>query len=380
MKVYRNRVVLQISKSLGAFLDLEAGLTRGEPPERTREISRLERSVSEREREVERQSRQLELVRARLARQDAELAEVRRQLTEGEREKPVPQVASSGARERIGEGGVSPEKIVWIFGTARVGSTWLAAMMGELGNCGIWHEPLVGNLFGTMYYFRAGKGHRDARHFVLGRDKRIWKNSIRAFVLSDVRDRFPELGGGDYLIVKEPNGSIGAPLLVQALPESRMIFLVRDPRDVVASGLDASSKGSWFEQRQSGTRKAVLQAGPDANVERVARKYRDYVGRSKEAYELHRGPKVLVRYEELVADTPGTMRRIYTTLGMPFDENVLQRTVEKHSWENIPSEKKGSGKFYRKGSPGSWREDLSPKQVEIVEEINASLLEEFYPS
>src|SRR3712207_6950789 len=49
----------------------------------------------------------------------------------------------------------------------------------------------------------------------------------------------------DYLVVKEPNGSIGAPLLMEALPESRMILLVRDPRDVAASSIDARRKGGW---------------------------------------------------------------------------------------------------------------------------------------
>ena len=54
--------------------------------------------------------------------------------------------------------------------------------------------------------------------------------------------------------------------------------------------------------------------------------------------------------------------------------------VEKHSWENIPEEEKGEGEFYHKASPGSWCEDLIPKQAEIVEHIIAPILEEFYPN
>jgi hypothetical protein len=72
------------------------------------------------------------------------------------------------------------------------------------------------------------------------------------------------------------------------------------------------------------------------------------------------------------------LRRIYSTLGIPADEGELARTVEKHSWENIPEKKKGEGKFYRKAKPGGWREDLTPKQVKIVERIVAPVLEEFY--
>jgi hypothetical protein len=61
-------------------------------------------------------------------------------------------------------------------------------------------------------------------------------------------------------------------------------------------------------------------------------------------------------------------------------EQELSRVVEKHAWENVPEEEKGEGKFHRKAKPGGWREDLTPKQVKVVERITAPLLEEFYPA
>ena len=87
----------------------------------------------------------------------------------------------------------------------------------------------------------------------------------------------------------------------------------------------------------------------------------------------------MVRYEDLRADTLGTMRRIYSTLGIPVDEHELARAVKKHSWEKIPDEQKGEGKFHRKAQPGGWREDLTPEQAEIVEGVAGSLLRELYP-
>ncbi|CAN5891107.1 hypothetical protein BH23ACT11_BH23ACT11_25640 [soil metagenome] len=72
------------------------------------------------------------------------------------------------------------------------------------------------------------------------------------------------------------------------------------------------------------------------------------------------------------------MKRLYSELGVEIDEQELLRVVERHSWEAIPEEKKGEGKFYRKASPGGWREDLTPAQVEEVEKITAPLLEELY--
>jgi len=52
--------------------------------------------------------------------------------------------------------------------------------------------------------------------------------------------------------------------------------------------------------------------------------------------------------------------------------------VAKHSWEQIPEGEKGEGKFYRKGKAGGWREDLSPDQIRIIEEITAPVLSKYY--
>jgi len=63
-----------------------------------------------------------------------------------------------------------------------------------------------------------------------------------------------------------------------------------------------------------------------------------------------------------------------------MNDGELGQVVATHSWENIPDRDKGKGKFTRKASPGSWREDLTAEQARIVEVTTASLLEAFYPS
>jgi hypothetical protein len=278
---------------------------------------------------------------------------------------------------------VNPENIIWIFSSSgRSGSTWLRSMMGEMSRHRVWEEPMVGRLFGD-FYRRAQTAHLRSASFIMGKPiRKGWIRSIRNFVLDGAQYAQPLLGPQDYLVIKEPNGSVGAPLLMEALPESRMIFLIRDPRDVVASTLDGAREGNWlyeWKDESGWKREALPDKNPDAFVRNRSSTYMRNAGKAKEAFDAHEGCKVLVRYEDLRADTLAEMKRLYATLEISVDEEELARAVEKHSWENIPEEEKGEGRFYRKATPGGWHEDLTPEQARAVEKIAAPLLEEFYP-
>lgn len=287
----------------------------------------------------------------------------------------LPKPTSAGGHSA---GSVAPENMIWIFGTGRTGSTWLAAMMEEPEGHDVWFEPRVGTIFDPQRFQRHG-----GKHFILASQyKDVWLRSIRNFILDGANARFPELAGG-YLAVKEPGGSVGAGLIMEALPESGMVLLIRDPRDVVASWLDATRKGGWQTRRRGeGGRRAesLAETNPNAFVRRHADAYLQHVGSARRAYEAHEGRKVVVRYEDLRADTLGTIKRMYGELNVPVEESKLAKAVEKHAWENIPEEEKGQGKFYRKATPEAWRQDLTRRQVKTVERITAPLLEEFYPS
>jgi hypothetical protein len=252
-------------------------------------------------------------------------------------------------------------------------------MMGE--RYPVWDEPLIGLLFGD-FWTRSAAGHNESRpeHFIFGeRYRESWSVAVHEFVLSQAAVRFPV---ADRVVAVDPNGSIGAPFLMDAMPQSRLVVLVRDPRDAVASSLASHQRGGWlYEWTGESTRnrwRGVPDEDPDTFVRGRARFYANNVGAAKRAYDAHEGPKVLLRYEDLRTNTLSEMRRLYSALGIAVDETGLARAVEKHSWENLPANEKGVGKFNRKAKPGSWSEDLTPKQVQIVEKITGPLLRELY--
>lgn len=305
-----------------------------------------------------------------------------RRVTELERD-------NSELRARLADAGsetndVDPGNLVWIFGSGRSGSTWLARMLEELEGFTLWNEPLIGTLFGDLYYVRGGdRIGKKGKHFILGGGYReSWLRPMRELVLSGAAARFPEVAQGGYLVVKEPNGSVGAPLLMETLPESRMVLLVRDPRDVISSSMDAHREGGWLYEnnRRKGdpNRPALPEKDPDAYVRLRANMYLQSVANAKQAYDTHGGYKTFLRYEDLRADPLPEMRRACSELGLPVEDEPLARVVAKHSFEELPRERKGEGKFHRKASPGDWSEDLTSRQVQIIERITEPLLEELY--
>lgn len=134
MPIFDHHTVLEIARNIKVFFRFQAGLTRGVVSKNNFQDTLPEKI-----------NRQL------LKTKDQQIAELRARLSR----------AGSGARTRH----INPANITWIFGTARVGSTWLGAMMEDLRDHSVWHEPIVGRLFGDFYY--SGAAVRRGKHFIM---------------------------------------------------------------------------------------------------------------------------------------------------------------------------------------------------------------------
>jgi sulfotransferase family protein len=312
--------------------------------------------------------------------------------------------------------------LVWIFGSPRSGSTWLAEMLchplrmdpqRELGfrwgprwqgqaralpvnEFGIGShlaprmpedpDPTIEEDGGELLPRTLPRANRDFSSYAFSAPYAdVWRPEARRLTLvrlQAVVDRARAAGlnlppDGPLLVIKEVNGSHAADLVMSLFPRSRLIFLVRDGRDVVDSLVDASRPGGWIEQLES--RRPSFET-PDerrAFVRRNALLWRARMTACARAYAgLAPEHRFKLRYEDLLADTHRKLADLARWLGLPAGPKWIATVAEEHDFTNIPEGGRGPGKITRAATPGAWRQGLEPDERETANEVMGPALAE----
>ena len=305
-------------------------------------------------------------------------------------------------------------RLVWIMGSPRTGSTWLLRLL-----CHPWgvgrtptgidesrFRPRGGNVVPVnesylMHHIGPMKEHlpepgaagggslllndlraSDPAYFFSDAYAPVWREGLRRLAL----DRFEaqaelavaehRMSGPLLLLIKEPNGSHAADLLARLLPASRLIFLLRDGRDVVDSMLDADSEGGW----RTRTEGVVPLRTPEQRLAAVRRQGQLWLLRTiaVERAEAMLGPEqaIRVRYEDLLADTTSELGRLDRWLGLNRSERRIASAVRHHRFGSLRNRLRGRRKGVRAASPGLWRTNMTAAEQEALNElIGPKLLE-----
>jgi len=259
----------------------------------------------------------------------------------------VARVAQRGLRERGGDPELATERVVFVVGSPRSGTTFLAGAVGaqtgfvDLGEV----KPLKANVDRWM-----SLAEEEA-----ARELRSTVEWVRR--LAFVRDLRP--------VEQTPELSFVVGAAVRAYPQSTVLHIIRDGRDVVCSLL---AKG-WLREREGhDDARKPFGVHPRAWVEpdrrdefthareaaRAAWAWRRYVSaaRAAPAHTLE------VRYEDIAAD-PGAAAALIAARLETDPEPLAEALAAVHS-----------------RSVGRWRRDLTAEQVADVEGEAGTLLRE----
>lgn len=268
------------------------------------------------------------------------------------------------------------ENLAFIVGAPRSGTTWLQKLVASHPRVRTGPESYVFVYIDAQ--LKIWRGHLSSvnhGHSGVGLacyfEEQEFISLVRDYTALLLEPMISQLQPGEIFLDKTPMHALFISEIASVLPRSRILHILRDPRDVVASMLAASR--SW------GSRWAPSSASV------AARQWANHVMAVRESAKRLAPEQFLeINYEELRRSPHATLGRVFTHLGLEWSEELLDRAVSANSVENSragrsttipvkgefgrisgPVFKLPEG-FVRKGQPGSWRKDLS-----VVEKLQA---------
>lgn len=172
--------------------------------------------------------------------------------------------------------------------------------------------------------------------------------------------KLKKLEGKIYLSEKTPSNVMVFPELAQIFPESHLIFVIRDPRAVVASMIQVGKR--YHKEGKSGP---LFTKNIRCAIEYINACW------SVGSKAVEKYPNVhVVYYEDIISDTQLTIERIAKQLEIPFESEMLQMKEY-----DISEFKVGEQYWYTKEQlrapimqdpSDAWREQLTKYQQYII--------------
>ncbi len=249
------------------------------------------------------------------------------------------------------------KKITWIFGTVRSGTTWLGTELLNHSSNVPWAEPYIA---WHLLALRLKHGKR-SDYFFSEQHKKDWMPGLRKLILSRTFSHAKSLSKN--VIIKEPNGVAGADLIMECLSHSKLIFLLRDGRDIVDSLIDAHRPGSWNKgMAPLRTKKDRIEA-----IKKYSNGWKKSVTVLWNTYQKQPDElRHFVKYEDLRKNTFPELKKIYDFIGEKISDDELKKIIERYEFDNIPKSKKGPGKFTRAATPGGWKNNFDDAEKDLM--------------
>ena len=270
------------------------------------------------------------------------------------------------------------KNIVWVLGSPRGGTTWVGTQLLSY-NTNIIDESQIGLHIGATgggneYIIRDIDHFRETPQYIFSKTyENTWLYYLRKLILNRIFAQFPD-ATEKITVIKEPTGTLVADIISKCLPNSKIIFLLRDGRDVIDSTLNAYSKEGWMAKELG----VYPLSTKEKRLEFLEKWSRHWVKRTEimmETLKSHNKELTyLVKYEDVRKNLRPRLEELYKIMGVEISEDELAKIVEKYTFENIPEKLRGEGKFYRSASPGKWKKNLSNEEQSIMNNIMKEML------
>jgi len=232
------------------------------------------------------------------------------------------------------------------------------------------HEMQQPGLDGSVFFERILDSNKSRPQFFFAESRRPYlRQWLRDTVLQSVIDEWGLLDY-DRVVFKSPNGSHAADLLMDAMPLSKMIFLMRDPRDVLASRFSSFASSVLSETKDEKLRLFAIQY--------YASFWNFQMSVIERAYDrCRRDRRLYMKYEDLRREDRESHRQLLEFVGHTPSDEELDRLMTSARLESMPKEQRGPHLPRNSGKVGRFREFFTAREIESMNRILAPRLRQY---
>lgn len=279
--------------------------------------------------------------------------------------------------------------IHFVISAPRSGSTWLTKSLNQHPDIFATEQRLFGDFVDVWSDRRGGqtvKITQDAyiRNLAgfyffdeLKLDKRDFILELQDFLIEQMAQFALQRTGKKLVVDKITPYSGTADAVIrnirQRLPDSKIIQLVRDGRDVATSGtfdwLQLNSAGTqrhaFFVERVAGMK--LTRFFDDAAIQQWATDWRDVA----QVFD-RQGPDLITRYESMKTDQQSELQNIFRLLAVPTSSAIAQKCVASTTFRQSTGRDAGEERPLektRKGIVGDWKNYFTRRDGQLFQQI-----------
>ena len=255
------------------------------------------------------------------------------------------------------------------------GSTWIRHFL----NCYVTHYPLAIN---AANQYAAGDLHEPAYQSASVRPITELTSTELFYIRPAALMNQLALAPGRDICLKTHNcrGSYNGIIMCPTPLTRGALYVVRDPRDVVISY--AKHSGQGIDEAIGCMNCPTQIIKHPSGLSHYLNTWSMHVRSWLETNEMPNAG--WVRYEDMLADTASTFRKILAAVGFPdVNEDALEFALEQTAFEKFKQQEekesfneRGDSQevFFNRGTSGHWKEVLSPEQAARIESDHGEVM------
>jgi hypothetical protein len=283
-------------------------------------------------------------------------------------------------------------RTIWLASYPKSGNTWLRLLIANLSACGA--EPVDINDLPERGGIASARGPFD---YLLLIDSGLLSHDevdcLRPLVYQELArgapdDEYDEAG------VLPPTRFVKVhdaytrtqrdePLLGGARAADGAIVIVRDPRDIAPSLANHNRSSTDEAVAFLNNPRAAFCGRATRQDSQLRQRLPGWGGHVASWLDQSDIPVHVVRYEDMIADTSGTLVEALAFAGMAASAEDVRRAVAMADFDSLQQQESSKGfreasrrggRFFRRGQAGAWRDELTKDQISLIEAHHGTMM------